>query len=538
MKTMGLRLIALFLTVAVLMSGCGMVDLGGYFGALRSLAQGDPIVPYESMTYERPDMTRIQQTLDDACEAARGGDAQAILDSVYAFYDAYDWFDTCYALADIRYCADLTDIYWEEEFRYCVENSTAVDAALRELYYALAKSPAREELEQTYFGDGFFDGYEGENPWDETFTAMLEEEARLQSRYYELSAEALEFGEYTEEYYDACADGMAALLAELIGLRQNMAAYWGYPDYPQFASDFYYYRDYTAGEEERLIEDIRRELVPLYRTLSPDVWSASYAASSEQETLNSLGAAANNMGGTAAEAFGLLKAAKLYDIGYGENKYNASFEHYLTSYYEPFIFMNATLTAYDKLSLAHEFGHFCNDYASYGSRAGVDVLEFFSMGMEYLSLCYGENTEGLTQVKMADSLCNYVEQGAYASFEQRMYGLTGDDLSAAGLYDLYGQVALEFGFDSVGFDRREFVDVTHYYTNPMYIFSYVVSNDAAMQLYQLELEQPGAGWTLYEDNLATQEAYFLAFVSSAGLESPFRKGRIGEVREMFEKVLG
>lgn len=48
----------------------------------------------------------------------------------------------------------------------------------------------------------------------------------------------------------------------------------------------------------------------------------------------------------------LMKTAKLYDTGYGENKYNSSFEQYLTSYQEPFIFMNATLTAYDKLVLA------------------------------------------------------------------------------------------------------------------------------------------------------------------------------------------
>ena len=37
MKTRFLRLIALVLTAAVLLSGCGMVDFDGYFGAVRSL---------------------------------------------------------------------------------------------------------------------------------------------------------------------------------------------------------------------------------------------------------------------------------------------------------------------------------------------------------------------------------------------------------------------------------------------------------------------------------------------------------------------
>ena len=116
MKTRFLRLIALVLTAAVLLSGCGMVDFDGYFGAVRSLVDGNTIVPYESMTYERPDMTRFRQTLDTACEAAKGDDVSAILDGVYDFYDAYDWFSTYYALANIHYCADLTDTYWEDEY--------------------------------------------------------------------------------------------------------------------------------------------------------------------------------------------------------------------------------------------------------------------------------------------------------------------------------------------------------------------------------------------------------------------------------------
>ena len=73
--------------------------------------------------------------------------------------------------------------------------------------------------------------------------------------------------------------------------------------------------------------------------------------------------------------------------------------------------------------------------------------------------------------------------------------------------------------------------MTHFYTNPMYIISYVVSNDAAMQLYQLELEEAGAGLTRYEENLDTWEMYFLAFLEEAGLQSPF--DRVAEVREFF-----
>lgn len=539
MRSSLIRLIALLLTAILLLTGCAETDFDAYYERLSAALSGAPIVLYGDMEYVRPDMTELEQTLAAACETAAGDDLEAIIDSIYTFYDAYDWFYTCYSLADIRYSGDLTDIYWEQEYNYCVERSSAVDAMLEELYYTLAKSPCRETLEsEEYFGAGFFDFYEGDNLWDETFTTLLEQEAELQNRYYALSAQALDYEYGTEAYYAACAKPMAQLLTELIALRQEIAAYWGYTDYSQFANDFYHYRDYTPEEITSYLSQIQQELVPLYREVNQSsVFDHAYEACSEAETLDYVRQASEAMGGTIRDAFQLMETAELYDISYGENKYNSSFEVYLTSYYEPFVFMNPALVRYDCLTLAHEFGHFCNDYASYGSYAGVDVLEIFSQGMEYLSLCYTEDAADLTRVKMADSLCIYVEQAAFAAFEQEMYQLSSEELTVENLYALYDEIALRYGFDSINYDCREFVDINHFYTNPMYIVSYVVSNDAALQLYQMEQTSPGSGLQLMEENLATQETYFLAFLETAGLESPFADGRIEEVRQTFESIL-
>jgi len=331
---------------------------------------------------------------------------------------------------------------------------------------------------------------------------------------------------------------MARLLLELMTLRQEIAAYWGYEDYVAFAGDFYYARDYTPEEMADYLDTIRQELVPLYRNIRSEDWTASQEYSSEEQTLGFLRKAAQAMGGTVWEAFQLLDVAGLYDISYGQNKYDSSFEVYLTSYWEPFIFINPTMTRYDWLVLAHEFGHFCNDYACYGSYSGLDVTEVFSQGMEYLALCYGEDTEDLLRTKMADSLCVYVEQAAFASFEQQIYGLTGEDLTVENLYALYDQVARDYGIDVPGYDRREFVTINHFYTNPLYVISYVVSNDAAMQIYQLEQETSGAGLALMEESLYTQQYYFQDFLREAGLESPFAPGRIRAVKQIFQEVIG
>ena len=76
--------------------------------------------------------------------------------------------------------------------------------------------------------------------------------------------------------------------------------------------------------------------------------------------------------------------------------------------------------------------------------------------------------------------------------------------------------------------------ITHFFTNPRYVISYVVSNDAALQLYQMETEQ--AVKTL-EENLATEQAWFLAFLEEADLESPFAPGRLASVKKLLQSIL-
>ena len=518
------EILALVLAMIMLLCGC---------------AWEAPVVKFWDMEYVRPDMGEYRTLLEEVTQLAEAGeDFEQMEEALWDFTAWYNSYYTNYSLADIHYCADMSDIYWTDEYDYFMETYSEVDAGLDQLYYTLADSAFREELEgEDYFGEGFFDDYEGDSLWDERFTALMEEEAALVSRYYDLSAQLLEVDDTGAEY-QSLTDALCQLYVELIAKRQEIAADAGYEDYPHFAYDFYYARDYTPEQEAEYTEQVCRELVPLYRYVCTyGVDGIRLNNCSEEETFAYVRDTAKAMGGTVEEAFGLLEEAELYDIAPGENKYGASFETYIYDYYEPFVFMNPEGSCIDKLTFAHEFGHFCNDYASYGTGVGTDVAEIFSQGLEYLSLCYGEDTESLEILSMANSLCVYVEQAAYASFERRSYGLTGDDLTVENVCTLFTEVAMEFGFDAWGVDSQYFAGVPHFYTNPMYVFSYVVSNDAALQLYQLEKEASGAGLAKYQENLDTQETYFLAFLESAGLESPFAEGRIQAVRETLEDVL-
>ena len=84
----------------------------------------------------------------------------------------------------------------------------------------------------------------------------------------------------------------------------------------------------------------------------------------------------------------------------------------------------------------------------------------------------------------------------------------------------------------------DYVSVDHFFVAPLYVISYVVSNDVAMQLYEMEQAKKGSGLSCYTARLATEEFYFLTFVEKAGLKSPFAPKRIENVKATFTQILG
>ena len=529
MKSLQLRLLALVMAVILLLTGCS-VELPGYMQLLLS-----SYIPthFSDMEYTRPDVQEVLDMVDVCIADAQEDDFDTLVANVMECMVLYQEFITNYSLVQIRYSQDVTDIYWTEEYNFCMDNSSEISAAIDQMLYALADSPHREALEaDEYFGEGYFDDYEGESIWDETFTAQMDREAELLTVYYDLSAKA------TEEGMAAYERELCQVLVDLVLLRQEMAAYTGFESFHDFAYEYYYYRDYTPQQERDYLAQVRQELVPLYRDtlIYGDVYATTYRVD-EEETFEYVQTMAQSMDGIVWEAFQQMEKYGLYDISYGENKYDASFEVYLPMYSEPFVFLNPTQTNYDMLTFAHEFGHFCNDYASYGAGASIDVKEIFSQSMEYLSLFYAPSDEDLELLQMVGSLSVYVEQSFYADFEMRLYNMDPEELNVDSVFALFETVCQDYCLDLLGLGGSYLVRVPHFYIAPCYIFSYVVSNDAAMQIYQLELQEGGAGLQKLTDNLAPAETTFLAFLESAELESPFQDGRIREVAQTLRETL-
>lgn len=527
--------IALLVAIALLLTGCSEWNLEQLLGDIGAQIA----TPFSNMVYTRPDMHALDNACNICCESAKTEtDVSVLLDKIWDFYGLYNSFYTNYNLANIHYFQDMTDLYWDEEYHFCARNAGSVEAALESLLYTLSACPLKNELEQSEsFGEGFFDSYVGDILWDETFTDLMQQEAALEEKYDSLYTQAQADIAYSDEFFDGYGKQMGQIYVQLVALRQKIATYCGYEDYPSFAYDFYYYRDYTPAESSLYFAQIQEELVPLYQQIERRRMDYGQTFCSPAETFTYLQRSAEAMGGTVRNAFTLLETAQLYDLTYSDKKYDGSFELYLPGYGVPYVFVNPTVTCQDKLTFAHEFGHFCHDYVAHGVVSSVDVAEIFSQAMEYLSLCYADASQALTQTKLLDCLRIFVEQTAYASFEQQVYQLKGAQLTLENVYALYEQIGAEFGFSVWNWDYRDFVLIGHFFTEPLYLVSYVVSNDAALQIYQLELQNKGAGLALFEQELSTDKVFFLEFIQAASLKSPFVTGRIEEIKKILENSL-
>lgn len=532
MRHIRMRLIALFLVLSLLLCGCApLMDR-----LLEEISTEKP-TSLQDLEYTRPTQADLQEPLD-ACKALakEGKSFDALADAIFAFYDAYDLFLTNCFIADLRYYADTTDSYWIEENTWCTNNVHLADAAMKELYYALAKSPLLPQLEsEENFGAGFFDSYQGDaEGMDPQLLALFEKESVYLNDYYDLMNQF--DGDYQSDAYTTQYQfQFAQLYADLIRVRQEIADFCGYDNYADYAYALTYERDYSPQQAETFMLELRDALYEEY--VAFDAYTLPWQYCTEEDTFSYVKTAAQNMGGDIWEAFRFLEENRLYDISYGPNKYDISYEIFLWSYGYPVLFMAPYQDQSDLLSFSHEFGHYVNDYVCSGSYAGIDVAEIHSQALEYLCLLYGEPPEGLERYKLYDSLCSYVETSAYSLFEHKAYQLTGEELTPENLINLANETAQQFGFGSWDSDGRDFVTVGHFYTHPMYMFSYVVSNDLAMQFYQLELAQPGQGLALYEECVYSQDSHLIAFAQQYGLESPFAEGRTEAIAQTFRDAL-
>lgn len=539
---------------------------------IETLSRQEDIPVFSEMEYERPSLEEMDKLILAAEEAMDAGadfeTLEPLLDDCFLYYYHYD---TMYTLADIRSCLDQSDEYYAAEYLWCAENYTLIDQAIDGLYYACAASPMAAELEEKYFWEGFCEEYsdETESIYNDETVALMQQESNLIAEYRALMAEPVvsyrgkdepldellerlsgsAYNDAVVAYYTQYNERVADLFIRLVSVREQLAGAMGYDSYEQMQYAYGFGRDYTPEQAEAYLQDIKTYMVPLYRDLSVssvpyEIWTSDL----DEETLRDiLRQSVSDFGGSVQEAYDFMLRHELCDLKQDSRKANMSFETYLNDYEAPFLFVNAAGTNEDILTFAHEFGHYSDAYVNLNSYESVDLAEVYSQAMEYLVLSRldeqldEEEVDNLARIKMIDTVEMFVQQASYAEFEHRVYALGAENLSAEVLNETARQVAKEYGYYVYQYDEffsLSWIDIPHYFEQAFYIVSYPISDDLAMQIFDLERGEPGAGMQRYLDNLERDFSGMMGLVDAGGFESPFAPGRVEAIAATAREILG
>ena len=538
-------------------------EQGSYTGDMPKFSQ---------IVYRRPDLDAVTADYESLIAALEQNElsVKEAVDRLETVYAEYDDFTTMGTVAELRWYHDVTDEFYADESDWFLENEPVMDQLFESLCTACANCSIAEELDEQFWGGWVVDAYQGEAPqtMDPEFVALLQKENELIAEYRRASADPTvrwkgrersfwdlqeddslteaEWNEIRELYYDKYTPILGEIYLRLVAVRQEMASYLELESYEDYAYGALYSRDYEPEQAEALLEAVRQELAPLYDELDLNrCWDElRYTELNEEENLEAIFTAARKMGGTIRSAYRDMERYELYDIAVSEKKGNLSFQTYLYTYDNPYVFVKTEGYSDDILSFGHEFGHFVDAWYNRNATDSHDLSEVFSQGMEYLLLSYvpEDYREELRSYKLLDTVDTFTQQGSYAEFEHEVFARPAAEWSVDELNELSLKLAQDFGYCRAGdevYYAKSWIDITHFFENPFYVVSYCVSNVPAVEIYGLESGAEGAGLEAWNRMLPRERDGFLETVmDQGGLSNPFDGEQIRKIAALIRENIG
>lgn len=548
------RILSLVLSVMMLlsMSGCMLFE-----AVLRisddlvneSIDNRGNLVEFADMEYERPDIDDISDKADDVRELIDDGESgNDFLVAYEDFYDSYLHFLTMANIALIRSDLDIDDDYYADENDWCSENGAEVERILDDLLRYCANSDICDELDEKYF-DGYLEENYAEDAsfeYTDELVALYAKESVLVSSYYEISVQMAYTDLSETEAWDEFNRSAAEIYIRLIKVRRDIAEEAGYDSYVDMAYE-QFGREYGPEDIEDYTAAIKKHITPLYiESLYSGVFFSIYDIGSmrPERSFRNVKGCLTELDPTIADIMSFMQEYKLYDIANSDSKIANSYTTYLYDYDAPFMFVCPESDKSDMLTIAHEFGHFCDEYMNYNAGYSLDTAEMMSQGMEYMLITHlddEELCEELTEYKLLNELSLYVDQGCYSEFEHRAFELSDDELTVDNLNALFAEVADDYGFSEAYYPEYLnyiWIQIPHMFEYPFYVISYCISDSAAFNIYTKELDDPGSGLEVYLELVSDSAAAdFLEFIDDHGLPSPISAKTVKNIAAVIEEQL-
>ncbi len=540
---------------------------------------------FNALSYERPAVDELCREFEMITEAINANEISLDeqIGMIKALEDDYASCKTMYAMAEIFTYRDSSVERWSNEFEYMSTAMPSLSKAIEDMYVAAAQSVHAEQFEEKYFGPGLKDKYADGGKYTDDVVELLEEEAGYVSDYYALSTDTIEItyaGQtgtldqmieaaakayregsslyeslvsiYNEKYYAAYAEKSAEIYVSLLKTRRQIADAMEYSSYIEVAYEDRGY-DYSASKAEAFLEDISNYIIPVYAQLNKTVFQPYFTnyrtpAVGREKLLNALYTVYKSKDAGLSDAYSYMLQHGLYDVKpASKNRYEGAFTTYLYSNNSPYLFVSMTEYVSDYSTLAHEFGHFYDNFVNSKANPSLELAEVSSQALELMTMemLKGEISDAaynyLRYLSYSSALEVLMYQGFYALFEHMAYSLSYAEISYSSVEELVAD-ASEAMFDHRGNNTMRHVMIPHIIISPMYVQSYCTSVIPALEIYFMEVEDAGGGLEVYKalvNRTGSPSSAFVYNLSRVGLGSPFDEGAVKDIaNKMYYHIYG
>ena len=523
-KTMQ-KLTAVLLALCLLAGSCVAVFASGFDGydpiTHRDLTSSD--LQYKGWDDDKFDALLEQLEAMDA--STPDIEFQSTYEQIlYEFDELYNQ----YVLADAAYYADVNDTWAAEDSDEMFEKLHDAEDDFFLAMQRILHGPKGKLLEGQ-LKDLWIDWIETYIEESDELDALLKEENRLVQEYYSAIAEADGTASSDGDYYEKINELCGPIFLDLLQVRDEIADWNGYDNYYEYAFDSYG-RDYDPEDIEALSKIAKEKIVPLFYEIYETWWDLPYPESveefyDEEEILAILEPYIGEIHPALSESYEYLRRNKTYDIEWSEKKASTGYTDNLPAFHAAFIFNSPYDNYQDYSDLVHEFGHynaaFHDPTPAIYMTSVLDVAEIHSQALEllitrYAEDLYGEDAPFMTIDAVFRILSSVLSGCMYDEFQKTVY--ENPDMTLEEIDDLAEELCFAYGMDGSGYERYDWIDVSHNFNMPCYYVSYATSAISALDIWTQSLEDWGSAVDRYMQVTALpSDTGYMEAVKACGL---------------------
>ncbi|MBP0963150.1 MAG: hypothetical protein J6Q99_02530 [Oscillospiraceae bacterium] len=288
---------------------------------------------------------------------------------------------------------------------------------------------------------------------------------------------------------------LAEIYLELVALRKEIAALYGYESVAEYYYRQVYARDYSPEEAAQFHANVKEYILPIYEQLCSSFDGKTDTVVNREEIVPTLQTYLPRISGEMAGMFDdMVEREMICFADQSPNHMNGAYTTRLQQYAQPFIYNGIGVDDHRAITYtAHEFGHYCDASLNglYGAKNPAwifDLAEVFSSGLEMLLYgYYDEMFEGDTGDEKTAQLMRFLELiilgCMYDEAQQRVFAYDGE-LTVSAVNRVFLRTAAEYHLTSMDGDYF-WTSNQHNFRYPFYYLSYAVAYSTSAELWMM-----------------------------------------------------